>query len=165
MVWGLAQRVAAGVVMATLSLHAQEPMHGLRDRDCSAKQVLIGSLEDVSVYAECVGTGPDRVMNVTVFNGTSHLLTAFSIGFCAGAVIALESPPGWQADRTYGDAGWKVAADAPRDAGVANGERLSGFSVKLRRGWVRSFRMSVKGGDHGGVPLLASTFTTHDCDF
>ena len=158
--------VSIVLVFAETGAHAQEPIQGLRDQDCGARQVLIGSLEGVSVYAECGSTGSDRVMNITVFNGSSQQLHAFSVGFCENAVIALVAPDGWRSEIAYGSANWTASADMPSDVSVANGERRGGFSVMLKPGWIRSRSMSVGWLDRDGTPGgAASTVTTHDCSF
>lgn len=147
----------------------QEPHYDLRDQECSSKQLLIGDLDGVAVYARCSSANGNRVMEISITtNGRPDAgpLESFTLGFCGNPVITAVSPNDWSSEmrggeRTY--VTWRIKP-APPVSNASGAMTLTGFSLVMKPGWMRSRYMDVQRGDNAaGVAGGAGSSTTHDC--
>jgi hypothetical protein len=147
----------------------QEPHYDLRDQECSSEQLLIGDLDGVAVYARCRSVDGSRVMEISITtNGRPDAgpLESFTLGFCGTPVITAVSPNNWISElqggeRTY--VTWRINP-APAVSNASGPVTLTGFSLVMKPGWMRSRYMDVQRGDNAaGVAGGAGTSTTHDC--
>jgi hypothetical protein len=155
------------LALLLLGLTLQEQHHDLRDQECSAKQLLIGELDGVAVYARCSSANGNRTMEISITTGgrpDAGPLESFTLGFCGNPVITAASPNDWESELSGGErtyVTWRI--NAQRAVSNASGA-VTGFSLVMKPGWMRSRYMSVQRGDNAaGVAGGAGTSLSHDC--
>jgi hypothetical protein len=161
-------------LLLTLLMHAvlpQEQHYDLRDQECGSQQILIGELDGLAIWGRCHTANGNRVMDITVrieSRTDAGPLQAFTVGFCADPVITAVAPDEWDVEVRGGSrtsVAWRFKSPTGVPKPTASGTvTLTGFSLVLRPGWMRSRYMDVGWADNAaGIASGSGTSTTHDC--